>query len=131
MRLFPPAWVFGRNAVDDGVIGGFKIPRGSLVMSSPYLTHRDPRFWPQPDRFDPDRFLPEHESTRPKFAYIPFGGGQRLCIGTAMAHMEMVILLTMVLRRFDVRLAVETPVGIEPLVTLRPKGGLPMRLEGL
>ena len=129
MRLFPPAWVFGRNAVEDGLIGGYRIPKGSLVMSSPYLVHRDPRFWPEPERFDPDRFLPDAEASRPKFAYIPFGGGQRLCIGTAMANMEMVIMLVMVLRRFDLSLDFEPPIGIEPLITLRPEGGLPMTVS--
>ena len=84
MRLYPPAWAVGRRALEDVEIGGYTIPKGTVVLFSQYLLHRDARFFPDPDRFDPDRWLPDRQKGRPKFAYFPFGGGTRVCIGESV-----------------------------------------------
>src|SRR3546814_17665476 len=93
-------------------------------MVSPYVIHHNPRYWPDPERFDPDRFRPERRDARPKFAYIPFGGGPRSCIGGNFAMLEMQIIVTMVLQSFDLRLGQETPVARAGILPVRPKGGL-------
>jgi cytochrome P450 len=130
MRLYPPAWAIGRLALEDHEAGGYLIPRGSLVLISPYVMHRDPRFFPDPERFDPERFTPEAKSARPQFAYFPFGGGQRRCIGESFAWMEGVLILATLARRWRLRLAPDANVRTEPRITLRPgKGGIPMRTE--
>src|ERR1044071_364390 len=85
MRLYPPAWILGRRALEEFEVGGYLVPRGALVILSPYVMHRDPRFWPDPERFDPERFTPEAKASRPQFAYFPFGGGPRRCIGEGFA----------------------------------------------
>jgi cytochrome P450 len=126
MRLYPPAWIIGRLALTDYRIRGFAIPSGSLVMMSQYVTHHDPRFFPDPDRFDPERWSPEAREHRPKFSYFPFGGGPRLCIGEGFAWMEGVLVLATIAQRWRLRLAPDHRVRMLPLVTLRPRGGLPM-----
>src|SRR5208282_4902729 len=93
MRLLPPVWSIARSAVEDDVIGGYEIPKGSWVFTSPYVTHRDPRFWENPEGFDPDRFTPELEAARPKCAYFPFASGPRKCIGESFAMMEARLIL--------------------------------------
>ena len=123
MRLFPPAWVIGRLAIEDVEIGGWLIPRGSLAIVSQAVTHRDPRFWPDPDRFDPLRFSAAAKAARPRFAYFPFGAGPRVCIGEGFAWMEGVLVLAALARRWRVR--VDGPVEPLPLITLRPRGGMP------
>lgn len=131
MRLYPPAWVMVRQAREEDVLDGIRIPADPrlIVAVSPYVIHRQPRFWPEPERFDPERFSPERVAERPKLAYLPFGAGQRHCIGSHFAMMEMVLVLAGVLRRFRPRLMPGRSVELEPLVALRPKGGLPMLLE--
>jgi cytochrome P450 len=129
MRLFPPAWGFGRRAIEDVEIGGYTIPAGSGVNISVYHMHRDPRWWLQPERFDPLRFSPEGEQAQVRYAYLPFGGGPRICIGNAFALMEARLLLAVMASRFRLRLLTNDPVEPEPLITLRPKNGLRMRLE--
>jgi cytochrome P450 len=131
MRLYPPAWVMVRQAREEDVLDGIRIPADPrlIVAVSPYVIHRQPRFWPEPERFDPERFSPERAADRPKLAYLPFGAGQRHCIGSHFAMMEMVLVLAGVLRRFRPRLVPGRSVELEPLVALRPKGGLPMLLE--
>lgn len=126
MRLHPPIWWFAREAVHDDVIGGMRIPAGSMVIISQHLLHRHPDFWTAPDQFDPERFLPERSVGRHKFAYIPFGAGPRICVGSHMAMAEMAIVLQETLSRFDVALVDGRPPEPDALVTLRPKGGLPM-----
>jgi cytochrome P450 len=128
MRLYPPAWIIGRLALEDVTIGGWTIPRGGLVIVSPIVTQRDPRFWPDPMRFDPSRFTPEQKAARPKFAYFPFGGGTRVCIGEGFAWMEGVLLLATLARRWRVRVTA-AEVKTAPLITLRPRGGIPAVLE--
>jgi cytochrome P450 len=122
LRLYPPAWAFARSAIGADVFGGYSIPAGALVVISPYVTHRSPRYWDRPDAFDPDRFLPEHSAHRPKFAYFPFGGGPRQCIGMGVAMMEAPLLLAMILQRFDVALRGDGEIRPAPRISLRPEG---------
>jgi cytochrome P450 len=124
MRLFPPAWIFGREAVAPDRFGPYSIPAGAAVSISPYLLHRDPRFWEAPERFDPDRFLPAEAARRHKYAYLPFAAGPRMCIGNAFAMMEMQIVLAMVASRYRLVPAPGRPVELDPSVTLRPRRGL-------
>jgi cytochrome P450 len=124
MRLYPPAWALGRRALRDQDLGGAHVPAGSLVMSSPYLMHRDERWFPDPLRFDPERFTPEARAARPKFAYFPFGGGARACIGEPFAWMEGVLVLATIAQRWTLRLAPGQRVEPQALITLRPRHGL-------
>ncbi|MCH8318378.1 MAG: cytochrome P450 [Bacteroidetes bacterium] len=129
MRLFPPAWVIGRRALDDDEIGGFKIKKGDNIIMSPYVMHRDPEYWKDPEKFDPTRFSYENAKDRSKFIYFPFGGGPRFCIGSNFALMEMQLLVATIAQRFRLRLAPGHKVEKNPLVTLRPKYGMMMNLE--
>ena len=126
MRLYPPAWATSRNPVEDDEIGGYRIPKGSVVLLSPYLTHRHPAFWSDPERFDPERFTPERVAARHRFAYFPFGGGPHLCIGNTFALTEAMLVLATVAQRYHLELLRGHEVVPEALVTLRPRGGLPM-----
>ncbi len=128
MRLYPPVWGFVRQAIQEDRIAGYRIGKGAIVNIVPYVTHRHPAFWDDPDRFDPDRFTSERVRERPKFAYLPFSGGPRLCIGNEFALMEAQLVVAMTLQRYRLRLTAERPV-VEPEVqlTLRPRGGMPMR----
>jgi cytochrome P450 len=128
LRLYPPAWLITRRALEADEIGDYRIPAGALIVVSPYLTHRHPSFWENPGRFEPERFAPER-SERPRFAYFPFGGGPRLCIGNNFALMEAHLVLAMVAQRYRLELAGNGPVEVVPGVTLRPRGGLPVRLH--
>jgi cytochrome P450 len=128
MRVYPPVWSIGRMAVEDTTLGDHPIRRGDQVISCQYITHRDPRFWPDPDRFDPDRFKPENCTGRHKFAYFPFGGGKRLCIGEGFAWMEGVLCLAALAQQWQCRLDPGHEVRLDPHITLRPKGGMPMTL---
>jgi len=131
MRLYPPAWATSRNPVDDDEIDGIRIPKGTLVFLSPYLTHRHPDFWENPEGFDPERFRPEPVKARHRFAYFPFGGGPHLCIGETFAMTEAVLVLATIAQRFRLDLAAGERVEPAPLVTMRPRDGLPMRLHAL
>ncbi len=117
-----------RRALVEDAIAGYSIPRGSSVVISPYVTHRHPDFWDKPEEFDPDRFLPERSAGRPSYAYIPFGGGQRLCIGSHFAMTEAMVILAMALPRFRLELVPGYRVQPRPGITLRVQGGLPMIL---
>ncbi len=129
MRLFPPAWIIGRRAMVDYVVGGYTVPSLSIVVCSQWVTHRDPRFFPDPERFDPERFRPEAKDARPKFSYFPFGGGPRVCIGEGFAWMEGVLLLATLARRWRLRLEPGHPAVPAPSITLRPEHGMRMRIE--
>jgi cytochrome P450 len=129
MRLYPPAWVIGRRALGDYQINGYSIPARTILLLSQYLMHHDARFFPDPFRFDPERWTPEAKESRPKFSYFPFGGGPRLCIGESFAWMEGALVLATIAQRFKMRLAPGHPVELNPLVTLRPKYGMRMILE--
>jgi cytochrome P450 len=129
MRLYPPAWILGRRALKDYQAGGFHIPSGSIVVLSPYVMHRDERYFPEPARFDPERWTPEAKEARPQFSYFPFGGGPRRCIGEGFAWMEGVLVIAALARRWRMRLVPGHPVATQPMVTLRPKHGMRMTLE--
>jgi len=126
MRLYPPVWGFMRQAVGADEVGGFTIPKRSVVTISPYVTHRHPAVWEDPERFDPDRFTPERVRSRPRFAYLPFSGGPRLCIGNEFALMEAQLVVAMTVQRYRLQLVPGTTVELESRLTLRPRGGLPM-----
>ena len=129
LRLYPPAWITNRQALADDEILGYGIPAGAYVMLSPYVLHRHPDYWDHPEEFDPERFTPERSAGRPRFAYFPFGGGPRQCIGQSMALAEAQLVLATVLERYRLRLASDRPVEAQALATLRPRGGLPMTVE--
>ena len=129
MRLYPPAWIIGRRAVGPFEAGGYTIPARSIVLLCQYTMHRDPRWFPDPERFDPDRFTPEQQASRPKFSYFPFGGGPRVCIGEQFAWMEGVILLATIAQRWRLRLVPGHPVATQPIITLRPRYGMRMTVE--
>jgi cytochrome P450 len=129
LRLRPPVWTVLRCPLVDDAAGGYRIKAYSSVILSPYVTHRHPEFWDGPERFDPERFRPERVAERPKYAYFPFGGGPRMCVGSEFAAMEGVIVLASIAREFRLRPVPGHVVRLEPLITLRPSGGLPMVLE--
>jgi len=129
MRLYPPVWVIGRKALADDELGGYHIPANSLVVLSPYLTHHHPDFWEQPEIFDPERFTPKSAANRPRYAYFPFIGGPRMCIGNHFAMMEAQLVLATIAQRYQLRLVPGHTVEPEALVTLRPRDGLPMTLH--
>ncbi len=104
MRLYPPAWAFARHAIADDAIGGYTIPKGAYVLMFPSTTHRHPAFWERPDVFDPERFAPSRAAGRHRFAYFPFGGGPRLCIGNQFALTEAQLILATILPRYQLRL---------------------------
>ncbi|MBC7921858.1 MAG: cytochrome P450 [Ferruginibacter sp.] len=129
LRLYPPAWVIGRKTIAADQIGGYAIPAQAPILMSPYAVHRHPEYWPNPDAFDPDNFLPEREKQRPTYAYFPFGGGPRLCIGNNFALMEMQVILALTVRQFDFQPTGTQRVIPEPVITLRPKDGLRLYLN--
>jgi len=129
MRLYPPVWAFVRDAIDDDVIGGYRIPAGSMVLTSQYITHRHPDFWDDPDRFVPERFEESRVAQRHPFAYFPFGVGSRTCLGNHFAMMEGVIALAMIAQRYRLRLADGATVEPIAMGTLRPVGVVPMQVE--
>lgn len=122
LRVFPPAWSTGREACEDIELGGFHIPRGSQVWFCPWVIQRDPRFFEMPERFMPERWSGDLQKSLPRYAYFPFGGGPRLCIGQAFAQMEAVLLLATLAQAFRVEV-LHVPIP-DPTVTLRPKKGL-------
>lgn len=121
MRLYPPAFLLARSALRETSIGGFRVAKDEIVFISPWLLHRDPRLFDDPLRFDPDRFLPEREARIPRFAYIPFGGGRRICIGNQFALMEGRIILSTIAPHVDMNLLQPRPPRMQPLLTLRPR----------
>jgi cytochrome P450 len=128
MRCYPPAWGIGRRAIEDVEIGGYTIPRGTVVLMSQYLLHHDARFFPEPERFDPDRWLPERQRTRPRFAYFPFGGGNRVCIGESFAWTEGILVLATLARHWRLERVETAPVPMKAMLTLRPARPIRMKL---
>ena len=129
MRLYPPAHTISRTALGEDRIGGVRVPRGASITISIYVTHRSPNIWPEPERFDPERFAPAAVAARHRFAYLPFGGGPRICIGSSFAMAEAQVIVAAIAQRYRVRLApghVVEPIG---LVTLRAKSGVWVTLE--
>jgi cytochrome P450 len=129
LRLYPPTWLTARMPVEDDTLGGYTVPAGAIVLLSPYVTHRHPAFWETPDTFDPDHFTPARMAARPSFAYFPFGGGPRHCIGSAFATTEMQLVVAAVARRYRVTLAGNASVVPAAGLTLRPSPAMPCRLE--
>lgn len=128
MRLYPPVYAFGRDARTDTEVGEHRIKRGQTVIIAPWVLHRDPRFFPEPDEFRPDRWTPEFERGLPKFAYCPFGGGARMCMGKGFAMTEAVLAIATIAQRFRLRHKGD-PVELWPTFTLRSRHGMPMVLE--
>lgn len=128
MRLFPPAFGVGREAIADCEIGGFRVPAKSQVFMFQWATQRDPRFFAEPHEFKPERWS-EEDKDLPRYAYFPFGGGPRICIGNYFAMIEIVLLLATIGQRFRLKAADERPVELYPAMSLRPRGAINMRLE--
>jgi cytochrome P450 len=129
MRLYPPAWAMGRYAREDFHLREFFLPAKTTVLMSQFVTHRDARFFPDPLRFDPERFTPENKARRAKLTYFPFGAGARQCIGESFAEMEGTLLLATLAQKWKLKLVPGHPVEPEPLITLRPKFGMQMLVE--
>ncbi|GIW08737.1 MAG: cytochrome P450 [Dehalococcoidia bacterium] len=129
MRLYPPAWAIGRRALDAYQLGDYLVPAGTIVLVSQWVMHRDARYWPDPLRFDPTRFLPEAVASRPRLSYFPFGAGPRICIGESFAWTEATLLLATLAQRWRARLVPGHRVDILPAVTLRPRFGMRMTLS--
>ncbi len=121
MRLYPPAWAMGRQATAPVEIGPYRLPAGTYFFFSQYIMQRTPEYFPDPLRFDPERFVPEAKAARPKFAYFPFGGGNRQCIGESFAWMEAILLTATIAQKWRLRLVPGQPVGVVPKITLRSK----------
>lgn len=130
MRLYPPAWTTGREVAEDVTIGGYTIPKGAQILMTQWVVHRDPRWFPNPEGFDPDRWTPERAKEIPRFAYFPFGGGPRICIGNHFAMMEATLILALIVQRFRIELLPGQRLDLKPSVTLRQAGpGLRVRLR--
>jgi cytochrome P450 len=129
MRLYPPAYGLGREAIEECEIGGFRVPRKTQVFMFQWVTQRDPRFFPEPEAFHPERWTEEFSSSLPKYAYFPFGGGPRFCIGNTFAMMEIVMVLATIGQRFRLPLVPDHPVSILPAMSLRPKDGIRVVVE--
>jgi cytochrome P450 len=129
MRLYPPAWSLARTVISDFELRGYRIPGGSNVVMSQWIMHRNPAYFPDPQKFDPDRWATESSQKLPRFAYFPFGGGPRQCIGASFAMMEATLLLATIAQRFRLRSVADHPVILVPSFTLRPKYGMRMTFE--
>lgn len=129
LRLYPPGWLLSRRAIGADTLSGYEIPAGTNLLLSPYLLHRHPRYWRDPDRFFPDRFDAEHEAERPRFAYMPFAAGPRHCIGETFAIYEMLMHVCKVARRYRLRYVPDRPIELDAQVNLRTKHPLHMTLE--
>jgi cytochrome P450 len=126
MRRYPPAWAIARRAVEPHRAAGFELPAGAVTIVSPWLLHHDPRWWKEPDAFVPDRWL-EPDPDRPRAAFLPFGAGPRMCVGEPFARLEALVLLARIARGWRFEADPTLVVGLQPAITLRPRGGIPMR----
>jgi cytochrome P450 len=129
MRLYPPAYGVGREVVSDCVIGGYTIPRKSQVFMFTWALHRDPRYFKDPNTFRPERWEEDSINNLPKYAYFPFGGGPRACIGSYFAMMEIVLVLATIAQRFHFSPVSDEPVALMPAMSLRPKGAINLKLQ--
>ena len=129
MRLYPPAWGFSRQALEDDRLGGYELPRGWLAFVIPYVLHRLPAYWEDAEQFEPERFSPERSADRAKFVYVPFGAGPRQCIGNHFALIEMLLVVATLAQRFSLRLVPGHRVEPNALITLRPRFGMPMFID--
>lgn len=124
MRLYPPAYGLGREAINDCEIGGYRVPRGTQVFMFQWVTQRDPRFYDRPDEFMPERWTDQFAEQMPKYAYFPFGGGPRACVGASFAMMEIILVLATIGQKFRLQLESDEPLEIYPAMSLRPKDGV-------
>ncbi|GAA3037096.1 cytochrome P450 [Streptosporangium longisporum] len=131
MRLYPPVWILTRQARADDEVAGYRVPAGADVLICPYTLHRHPAFWDRPERFDPERFAPDRSSGRPRYAYIPFGAGPRVCVGSNLGMMEAVFVTAVVARELRLTGVPGRRVVPEPMLSLRVRGGLPMTVHRL
>jgi cytochrome P450 len=129
IRLYPPVWMLTRQAVEDDDVNGYHVPSGADVLVCPYVLHRHPGFWEDPESFDPERFRPALTASRPRYAYIPFGAGPRFCVGSNLGMMEAALVIAMIAREFRPRRVAGHPVVPEPMLSLRLRGGLPMTMD--
>ena len=129
MRLYPPAWFLMRKAISADTIGDYPIPANGFVSYSAYTLHRHPAFWDDPERFDPERFTPEQVASRPRFAYLPFGAGPRMCIGNNFAMLEGQLILATVAQRYRFALVPGHTVAPEPALTLRTRSGVLVTMQ--
>lgn len=129
LRLYPPVYAFTRRAISSVLMGGYRIPRGASIVMSPYTLHRHPQFYPEPGRFDPERFAPEQEQKLPRYTYLPFGAGTHICLGMHFAQLEGHLLLATMAQRLTFAYAGSGPIEPEPLLTLRPKGAMLMKVQ--
>jgi cytochrome P450 len=130
MRLYPPAWAMGREVVEDVSIGPYRLRKGTMVFFSQYIVQRDARWFPEPERFVPERFTAAAKAGRPRFAYFPFGGGGRQCIGESFAWMEATLTLATLAQRWRVEIVPGQKIEVQPKITLRPKNGIRVRMVG-
>ena len=128
MRIYPPVHTIGREAIAADTLVGKRIPKGSTILISPWVLHRHVKHWDNPGRFDPERFSPQRAAARPRFSYLPFGGGKRICIGAAFALAEATILLATLAQRYSLRVVPGHPVEPQGLITLRARHGIKMLL---
>ena len=129
MRLYPPAWILnGRIALEDVQLNGYTVPKGSIIFISPYVMHHLADYFDEPETFKPERFTPQFEKSLPKYAYMPFGGGARVCIGNAFAMMEAQLVLATIAQRFSLELTNNKPVAYKAQITLTPADGIKMRV---
>jgi cytochrome P450 len=129
LRLYPPSWTIPRQAVQDCEIGGYFVPAGTSVTISQWVMHRDQRFFEEPEQFQPERWEAGLEKSLPPFVYFPFGGGPRQCIGQSLAMTELVLILAMLVREFDLKLQADPPVTPWPSVTIYPRYGMRMKVQ--
>jgi cytochrome P450 len=129
LRLYPVGWLFPRFSAQDTRAGGYDIKQGDMVLMSPYVLHRDPRWFANPENFDPERFSEENAKSIGKYHYLPFGGGPRVCVGNSFATMELQIAVATIAQHYRLELMPNQRIEIEPLVTMRPKFGINMRLN--
>jgi cytochrome P450 len=129
MRIYPPAWAMGRQSTAPVALGPYRFPAGTYFFFSQYVMQRDPEYFPDPLRFDPERFTPEAKAARPRFAYFPFGGGGRQCIGESFAWMEGVLLLATIAQKWRLHLLPDQQIDVQPKITLRPKYPIHMRVK--
>lgn len=126
LRLYPPAWIIGRQALADHAIGGYTIPAGASIMLSPWAMHHDARYYPDPYRFDPERWTPAAQAARPKYSFFGFGAGSRVCIGEHFAWMEGTLILATLAQRWQVQPVTTAPLALRAAITLRPRDGVPL-----
>jgi cytochrome P450 len=129
LRFYPPTWIFSRESLESDVIEGYPIPAGANLLISPIVTHHLPEYWTEPERFDPDRFLPEQAAKRHRYAFLPFGAGPHLCIGKNFAMMEAQLIMSLLPQRFRLKRLSNQPVEFAPRVTLRPKHPMEMSIH--